>query len=799
MQNSRYTWDTATKCDQKLFLNQKLDCQRVIILLKNVPSIDNTNNISSDETNICGKSKCESLDNQLPVPISTSLDVIESEQFHNAGHCVLATDNTPEKAASISTNLSGLAKGNIISSEPKSAEFNENDKSVSPPNKKDPEYCAEKISHNISKPETNVGKGLVENGSMPEHAAKRRSKFTIKPKVSAKTAVECNDKDKPVSPPNEGEPEYCAKNVSHNTNKSEINSGEGLVGNRSMPVHAVKRRSKLSFKPSIPPKKAPNIDNNNVKSTDKSALDLKKSVENINMPMHKTPEKLKFSTAERDCESQKFANENVSPDLNKINEIRLQNVAEEGTRTRQSSGPPSIQRVLRTDDNSLKVTPNVENKNKSNDIEPDKIIESPRKRHKSATCELNDLKKRRNSYKKGKRPEKAEMRMLDFIYWNPDDNRKQKNQDVGEKRTKETVAVDHVSRRIEEEEVDNPDNQHEENNIASAPQLKVGPNGELIIDEETLVVKPVEVNTENYVEGPSVFEGTSTTTYASFKRGRNRKKWREKETYRFYRALCITGLDFSLMAQLMPGRSRDELKKKFIKEDRINKVIMDKCINSKQLFDMDLINGETDVEEEEGKGKKKEKSKRKQKTKTKRKPRKKCSDHEKEPVEVVECENSDSDPSYNCSSSNLKNIKCKKNDKRQQRTNVVSGRECEKTSEPVHTETSVNIADDEKTSEPVHTETPVNTTDDAGVKIIHYDIITSPGNILSSTEGNIMLSPQPSNGTETELIFVPSEQGFHVFFGSPNANQNNTDSANHSISENVSNVDNNSVASVEVT
>jgi hypothetical protein len=53
-----------------------------------------------------------------------------------------------------------------------------------------------------------------------------------------------------------------------------------------------------------------------------------------------------------------------------------------------------------------------------------------------------------------------------------------------------------------------------------------------------------------------------------------------QETFRFYRALAVTGADFSMMASLFKKRSREELKLKFKKEERANPELVDKCLRS---------------------------------------------------------------------------------------------------------------------------------------------------------------------------------------------------------------------------
>ena len=51
------------------------------------------------------------------------------------------------------------------------------------------------------------------------------------------------------------------------------------------------------------------------------------------------------------------------------------------------------------------------------------------------------------------------------------------------------------------------------------------------------------------------------------------------ETKKFYLALNAVGTDFSLMLKLFPGRSRAELKRKWQKEEKTSRHLLDKAIS----------------------------------------------------------------------------------------------------------------------------------------------------------------------------------------------------------------------------
>lgn len=66
-----------------------------------------------------------------------------------------------------------------------------------------------------------------------------------------------------------------------------------------------------------------------------------------------------------------------------------------------------------------------------------------------------------------------------------------------------------------------------------------------------------------------------------------------KETARFYKALSTVGTDFSLMETLFAWRSRAELKTKFKKEERSNRVLVDKALQDSTQFDFSLFDIES--------------------------------------------------------------------------------------------------------------------------------------------------------------------------------------------------------------
>lgn len=113
--------------------------------------------------------------------------------------------------------------------------------------------------------------------------------------------------------------------------------------------------------------------------------------------------------------------------------------------------------------------------------------------------------------------------------------------------------------------------------LNSAPQLKFAEDGSIIINEESLII--------NREEEVPVFDGTvvegeqiDNLTYISYRKFHHTKKWTERETAKFYKALGMIGTDFTMIQRLFNHRSRDEIKRKFKREEKLNQALIDKIM-----------------------------------------------------------------------------------------------------------------------------------------------------------------------------------------------------------------------------
>ncbi|CAH0551327.1 unnamed protein product [Brassicogethes aeneus] len=201
----------------------------------------------------------------------------------------------------------------------------------------------------------------------------------------------------------------------------------------------------------------------------------------------------------------------------------------------------------------------------------------------------------------GSTPDRQKLTMIDLIFYNPTTN-PMKNE-VKEKENDGEVIEEIVDdpESVEPKKIDEEDeNKSDEENEMPVPQLKVGPQGEIILDEKSLVVenKGTKRNREE-LQKSKVIDGDFDTGYGVYKRAKRSKDWSQNETLRFYKALNTIGTDFTLMCDLFPKRNRRELKLKFKKEEKVNKALIDKAMMNPCEFDYRELKDEVDMEEKE--------------------------------------------------------------------------------------------------------------------------------------------------------------------------------------------------------
>lgn len=107
----------------------------------------------------------------------------------------------------------------------------------------------------------------------------------------------------------------------------------------------------------------------------------------------------------------------------------------------------------------------------------------------------------------------------------------------------------------------------EDEGVVLAPQVQVI-NGQIVINEESLVVSHRELNVDDTQTYRRVEETSSKLNYHTYMNRAPVERWSKSETERFYKAMQQFGTDFGMIQHLFPGRTRRQVKAKFKMEER---------------------------------------------------------------------------------------------------------------------------------------------------------------------------------------------------------------------------------------
>ncbi|XP_031846990.1 transcription factor TFIIIB component B'' homolog Bdp1 isoform X2 [Nomia melanderi] len=197
---------------------------------------------------------------------------------------------------------------------------------------------------------------------------------------------------------------------------------------------------------------------------------------------------------------------------------------------------------------------------------------------------LADARREFNLKHENKTPDRSKLTMYDLIYYNPITNPMKRSKE-SETVTRKISTCQSEELREEEEEEENED---DPSSAMPVPQVKVGPDGQLIIDEQSLVIE--QTNTKKNREMLSKEAIIDDDTGGGFYKKRHKsKEWPKWETLKFYKALNTVGTDFLLMQSLFPNRTRQEIKMKYKKEERMNRNLVEKALEYHQEFDIELL------------------------------------------------------------------------------------------------------------------------------------------------------------------------------------------------------------------
>ncbi|KAH0609933.1 uncharacterized protein H6S33_012479 [Morchella sextelata] len=105
----------------------------------------------------------------------------------------------------------------------------------------------------------------------------------------------------------------------------------------------------------------------------------------------------------------------------------------------------------------------------------------------------------------------------------------------------------------------------------NAAQVRIV-NGEIVIDDESLQIDRRERDAldEDALEIVEENQHTRRITSQTFSKREKVSKWDAEQTGRFYEALSMFGTDFEIISKMFPGRSRRQMRNKYLCEERKN-------------------------------------------------------------------------------------------------------------------------------------------------------------------------------------------------------------------------------------
>ncbi|GBP64149.1 Transcription factor TFIIIB component B'' [Eumeta japonica] len=216
-------------------------------------------------------------------------------------------------------------------------------------------------------------------------------------------------------------------------------------------------------------------------------------------------------------------------------------------------------------------------------IQPNTPSSPVKEKHLLSKLRRNDGSRRVTALRRRQRARdgvtRESLTMYDLIFYNPTTN---------------PIILDKDEENAQKEQITKNETVHNEEPIDTStveevagpvPQIKLGPDGQIILDEKaclklirvcerttmhagrlglfacTWVIEHTDSNKR--LSGGVVHEGEwSAGGRGRYTRAARTAEWSDAETVRFYRALAALGTDFTLMAPLFPKRTRRELKTK---------------------------------------------------------------------------------------------------------------------------------------------------------------------------------------------------------------------------------------------
>lgn len=112
-------------------------------------------------------------------------------------------------------------------------------------------------------------------------------------------------------------------------------------------------------------------------------------------------------------------------------------------------------------------------------------------------------------------------------------------------------------------------------------------DGKIVIDEENMVIRaPERIDPDDLEIGEAKPEFINNATWSKRESSR---RWSTEETMKFYSAIRKYGTDFLLLSKLFPNRSRNQIRRKFKREEKMNQCFIDFALSNRLPFGSYII------------------------------------------------------------------------------------------------------------------------------------------------------------------------------------------------------------------
>ena len=204
-----------------------------------------------------------------------------------------------------------------------------------------------------------------------------------------------------------------------------------------------------------------------------------------------------------------------------------------------------------------------------------------------STVKLGDLVKDRRTGKKSLR--ETELQNLDWTAI----VRKQREKEQ-ETANRETNPPESAEERLERLARENE--QHQDSNVPTTTLV----NGEIEIDESSRFIdRHANAEAAREAEPLEIIEETDLTRRVNshtWSKKDHTERWNEQSTERLYEGLRMFGTDFGMISKLFPGRTRGQIKRKFVKEEKLDKEKIKQTLLGKRVpVDMEEFSKITDT------------------------------------------------------------------------------------------------------------------------------------------------------------------------------------------------------------